>query len=118
MAVMTHASARLEADYRHLTPAARAVIDNALEAADAAGTYDDYATAMKDIALAAGIQLPTSGDIAVCSCLNDDAGCGCGAIFDTHQQGVVVTATADPGFNLSRLQCPTCGHDHGRPITD
>jgi hypothetical protein len=30
----------------------------------------------------------------------------------------VVTANADPGYNLSRLQCPDCGHDHPRRIAD
>lgn len=115
MAVMTHAPAH-QADYTKLSPALQDVIDKALENADSAITTDDYTDAMEYVALAAGIPLPASRDLAICDCLN--AGCGCGAIFDTHQPGVVVTATADPGFNLSRLQCPDCGHDHGRPITD
>ncbi|NUS25104.1 MAG: hypothetical protein HOV92_12890, partial [Streptomyces sp.] len=66
-------------------------------------------------AIAAGISLPDSKDLARCSCLYDAGGCGCGAIFDTALPGVVVTATNGPDRNLSQLQCPTCGHDHPRP---
>ncbi|MFB7738266.1 hypothetical protein ACFC08_28535 [Streptomyces sp. NPDC056112] len=118
MAVMTHASARLEADYTALSPALQATIDDAMRNADNAGTYDSYTDAMKDVAIAAGIPLPASRDLAVCDCLNADHGCGCGAIFDTALPGLVVTATADPKHNLSRLQCQLCAHDHPRPIAD
>jgi hypothetical protein len=113
---MTHAPARLEADYTALSPTAQAVIDKALVDADNAPTGDDYYDAMEYVAIAAGIPLPASKDLALCDCLNH--GCGCGTIFDSHATGVVVTASPDPEHNLSRLQCPTCGHDHGRPITD
>ena len=119
MAVMTHArNQATTADYTQLSKTAQAVIDKAMQDADNADTGQDYTDAMEYLAIAAGIPLPTSGDLAVCSCLNDDHGCGCGAIFDSHQNGVVVTATNDPNRNLSRLQCPGCGHDHPRPITD
>jgi hypothetical protein len=114
--LMTHASARLDADYTALTPAMQAVIDKAMENADNATTGEDYTDAMEYVAIAAGIPLPASKDLAVCDCLND--GCGCGAIFDSHIEGVIVTAVPDPDCNLSRLQCPTCAHDHGRLITD
>lgn len=113
---MTHASARTEADYTALTPTMQAVIDKAMEDADHAATGEDYDRAMKYVAIAAGIPLPASKDLAVCDCLND--GCGCGAIFDSRAEGVIVTAGPDPDCNLSRLQCPTCGHDHGRPLAD
>jgi hypothetical protein len=116
VALMTHAFARLEADYTALNAAQQAVIDNAMQDADNASTGEDYDRAMKYVAIAAGIPLPASKDLAVCDCLNH--GCGCGAVFDSHAQGVIVTAGPDPDRNLSRLQCPTCGHDHGRPITD
>ncbi|GAA3591093.1 hypothetical protein [Streptomyces osmaniensis] len=116
MALMTHARNQAHtADYTQLSPTVQAVIDKALTDADAADTGKDYVKAMGYVATAAGIQLPTSKDLAVCSCLNDADGCGCGAIFDTALTGVVVTATSDPDCNLSRLQCPTCGHDHPRP---
>jgi len=113
---MTHARVRLEADYTALSPTTQAVIDKAMTNADNAATAEDYTEAMEYVAIAAGIPLPASKDLAVCDCLNH--GCGCGAIFDSHADGVVVTATADPNRNLSRLQCPTCGHDHPRPIAD
>ena len=118
MAVMTHARARTEADYTALTPTMQAVIDRAMEEADNALTGEDYERAMAYVAIAAGIPLPESKDLTRCSCFNDADGCGCGAIFDSHADGVVVTATNDPGCNLSQLQCPTCGHDHPRPIAD
>ncbi len=113
VALMTHAPARLHADYTALSPTAQAVIDKAFEDADAALTTSDYTDAMEYVAIAASIPLPASKDLAVCDCLHH--GCGCGAIFDSHAQGVVVTAPADPDCNLSQLQCPTCGHDHPRP---
>jgi hypothetical protein len=120
MAVMTHAlnQAHIPAagDYTALPQYIRNDFDDLMEKADAAGTGDAYRQAMVDAALAIGIAVPDSRDIAVCDCLND--GCGCGAIFDSHLDGVVVTALADPDCNLSRLQCPDCGHDHPRPIED
>lgn len=119
MAVMTHARNQADADYRALSPTAQAVIDKAMENADNADvTGNTYIEAMEYVALAAGIPLPASRDLAVCDCLNADHGCGCGAIFDTALPGLVITANADPDHNLSRLQCPTCGHDHPRPIAD
>lgn len=116
MSVMTPAPARPDADYTRLTAAVQAVIDKALENADQAATTPAYTEAMEYVAIAAGIPLPASRDLAVCDCLNH--GCGCGAIFDSHAHGVIVTAGPDPDCNLSRLQCPTCGHDHPRPVED
>jgi hypothetical protein len=119
MAVMTHArNQATTADYTQLHPTAQAVIDKAMDDADNADTSKDYADAMEYVAIAAGLPFPESGDLAVCSCLKDAGGCGCGAIFDTALPGLVVTATNDPDCNLSRLQCPGCGHDHPRPVSD
>lgn len=121
MAVMTHAhtpsiTLPIAGDYTALPQAVRTKFSNLMEEADTARTGDAYHRAMRRACRAIGIAIPDSEDIALCDCLND--GCGCGAIFDSHQDGVVVTATNDPGFNLSRLQCPGCGHDHPRPIQD
>lgn len=117
MAVMTHARTQpTSVDYRDLTALQQARLDQAMQTADHAATGETYREAMTDAATAAGIPLPASRDLAVCDCLNH--GCGCGAIFDSHLRGVVVTANADPDYSLSRLQCPDCGHDHPRPIAD
>ena len=121
MAVMTHAqiptvNLPIAADYTGLARAQRDTFDHWMEQADAAANDDAYTKAMVRAALAAGMAVPDSIDIAVCNCLYD--GCGCGAIFDSHLDGVVITANADPGFNLSALQCPDCGHDHPRPVED
>ncbi|WP_157865175.1 hypothetical protein [Streptomyces prasinopilosus] len=115
---MTPALPRTETDYRSLTTAQQDEFDRLMEQADTAGPGDAYHQAMTEAALTAGLPVPASRDIARCSCLNDAGGCGCGAIFDSHALGVVVTATNAPNRNLSELQCPTCGHDHPRPITD
>ena len=117
MAVISPARTR-HTDYQQLTRAAQDVIDKAMQEADNAATTRDYENAMQYVALAAGIPLPASKDLAVCSCLNDAGGCGCGAIFDSNAEGVVITALHGPDRNLSELQCPTCGHDHPRPIND
>jgi hypothetical protein len=116
MAAITHALIRPDTDYRSLTTTAQAVIDKAMEQADDANDTTTYTQAMEYVAIAAGIPLPASRDLAVCDCLNN--GCGCGAIFDTALPGLVVTAGPDPQHNLSRLQCAGCAHDHGRPIAD
>ena len=117
MAVMTHAhiptvNLPIAADYTALPQYTRDELSDLLEEADAAATGDAYHDAMRRACKTIGIAVPDKQDIAICDCLND--GCGCGAIFDSHLPGVVVTANADPGYNLSRLQCPDCGHDHPR----
>lgn len=121
MAVMTYAlipsiTLPVAADYTALPQHLRNRLTDLLDEADAAKTGDAYHDAMRRACNAIGIAVPEKQDIAICDCLND--GCGCGAIFDSHQAGVVVTATNDPDCNLSRLQCPDCGHDHPRPIAD
>lgn len=121
MAVMTHAqipsiSLPIAGDYTALPEPIRARFSDLLEQADTAQTGDAYHDAMRRACHTIGIAVPARQDIALCDCLND--GCGCGAIFDSHLTGVVITANADPGYNLSRLQCPDCGHDHPRPIAD
>lgn len=121
MAVMTHTqipsiTLPIAADYNALHPAQQDAFRDWMDKADNAGTGDGYHKAMRKAARTAGMAVPDSEDIAVCDCLND--GCGCGAIFDSALPGVVVTATNDPGCNLSALQCPDCGHDHPRPIAN
>ncbi len=111
---MTHAQNQsaylpIATDYTALAPTQRDQFSDWLEKADQAGTGDAYYEAMTRAALTAGIAVPDSRDIALCDCLND--GCGCGAIFDSHETGVHVVAPADDGYNLSRLQCPDCAHD-------
>lgn len=119
MAVMTHALARTQtANYGNLTAAQQDHFDALMRQADSARTGTAYQEAMVEAALVAGLPVPASKDIARCSCYTDAGGCGCDTIFDSYQDGVVVTAANDPGFNLSQLQCPTCGHDHPRPIAD
>ncbi|MFF7476602.1 hypothetical protein [Streptomyces sp. NPDC008092] len=115
---MTHARARTNADYTALTPAQQDRFDDLMEQADHARTGDAYHDAMTEAALTATLPVPASRDIARCSCYTDAGGCGCATIFDSHAPGAVVTAVSDPGYNLSGLQCPTCGHDHPRPIAD
>lgn len=118
MPVTTPAPVRPETDYRTLTPQVQDAFDRAMERADHAGTNDAYRTAMTDACILAGLPVPASRNIARCSCFTDTGGCGCAAVFDTHAAGVVVTAPNAPNRNLSELQCPTCGHDHPRPIPD
>jgi len=117
MALMTHAHTKATtADYKALSPTVQAVIDKAMERADNATDGITYDQAMEYVAIAAGIELPASKNLAVCDCYFN--GCGCGLIFDTAGPGLIVTAVPDKGCNLSRLQCADCAHDHGRPITD
>ncbi|MFE9812362.1 hypothetical protein [Streptomyces sp. NPDC005548] len=120
MTLMTHARNQaalpIAADYTALPQYIRNTLHDLLDRADNAGTGDAYHQAMTDAALLIGMAVPESRDIAICDC--QWGGCGCGAIFDSHLPGVVVTATNDPDHNLSALQCPDCGHDHPRPVQD
>ncbi|MCX4885942.1 hypothetical protein [Streptomyces sp. NBC_00847] len=104
------------AHYSTFNRAVQGTFDKHMEDADAATNDGSYYMAMIRAAQTFGIAIPATYDIALCDCLNN--GCGCDLVFDSHLPGVVVTANADPGFNLSRLQCPDCAHDHGRPIED
>jgi hypothetical protein len=119
--LMTHAripsiTLPIAGDYTALPQPVRDEFSDWMEAADTAANSDAYTKAMVRACLAIGIAIPDSVDIAICDCLYN--GCGCGAIFDSHLTGVVITADADPGYNLSALQCPDCGHDHPRPTAD
>lgn len=118
---MTHAQIPLltfpvAAHYSTFNQAVQGQFDRHMEDADAATNGASYSVAMIRAAQAVGIAIPDSFDIARCDCFNN--GCGCDLIFDSHQDGVVVTASNDPNCNLSSLQCPTCGHDHPRPVAD
>ncbi|MEW2266907.1 hypothetical protein [Streptomyces sp. NPDC047868] len=119
MALMSHApipvlTFPIAARYRSFNKAVQERFDQHLEDADNATDDKSYFVAMIRAAHTVGIAIPAALDIALCDCLNN--GCGCDLIFDSHQTGVVVTASNDPNCNLSRLQCPDCGHDHPRPV--
>lgn len=121
MAVMTHAPIPLltfptAAHYRTFNSTVQDQFDRHLEDADSAANDTSYFVAMIRAAQTVGIAIPGAFDIALCDCFNN--GCGCDLIFDSNQPGVVITAGNGPGCNLSSLQCPTCGHDHPRPIED
>ncbi|MFF7795612.1 hypothetical protein [Streptomyces sp. NPDC007991] len=99
---MTHASARLEADYNTLTLADQDSFDELMEAADIAGPAD-YPSLM--LAAAALVGLP-QGDIRKCAC-----SCTCPAIFDADHQDAHVIEYGE-GYNLGRVQCPWCADQH------
>jgi hypothetical protein len=121
MAVMTHAhipqlTLPVAANYRAYSEAVQDEFDRHLQDADKAANDAAYFVAMIRAAQTLGIAIPAGFDIARCDCFNN--GCGCDLVFDAHTEGAVVTATNGPDCNLSQLQCPDCGHDHPRPITD
>lgn len=102
MAVMTHAFARSEADYNTLSTGAQAKFDTLMEQADTAGPHD-YAPLMGRIADLVGLP---EGDIRKCGC-----SCWCPVIFDAeHPDAHVIEASG--GYNLGRVQCPTCADHH------
>ena len=102
MAVMTHASARLEADYNARPADVQDRFDQLMEQADQAGPHN-YADVMGQIALLTG--LPT-GEIRKCGC-----SCYCPVIFDAeHPDAHVIEESG--GWNLGRHQCPACADDH------
>ncbi|WP_371099847.1 hypothetical protein [Streptomyces sp. PU_AKi4] len=103
MAVMTHASARPEADYNTLTPSQQQRFDELMEQADHARSNLDYLPLMQALAGLTG--LPT-GEIRKCGC-----SCYCGCIFDADDEDAHVIEWTG-GYNLGRVQCPTCHDRH------
>lgn len=102
MAVMTHASARLEADYNTLTIEDQDRFDELMEAADNAGPAD-YPGHMGQIRLLTGL---AGSEIRKCAC-----SCWCPVIFDAETEDAHVIEYGD-GYNLGRHQCPTCADRH------
>ncbi|MET8585689.1 hypothetical protein ABZX39_33200 [Streptomyces collinus] len=103
---MTHALARLEADYYALPTVVQDAFDQQMEKADNAGTNQHFFEVMADTARLIGVTLPASGDIRRCAC-----SCVCGCIFDAEDPDAhVIDESA--GFNLGRVQCPTCADRH------
>lgn len=106
MAVMTHASARPEADYRALTPADQERFDDVMELADDNRDDREYLALMLAAAAIAGLRIPYGGHIRKCAC-----SCWCPVIFDPeHPDAHVIEESG--GFNLGRHQCPACADDH------
>lgn len=103
MAVMTHARARTEAHYQDLTPSQQQRFDALLQQADHARSNHDYLPLMQALAGLTG--LPT-GEIRKCGC-----SCYCGCIFDANDEDAHVIEETG-GYNLGRVQCPTCADEH------
>lgn len=103
MAAPTLASARPEADYRNLTAAQQQRFDELMEQADHARSNLDYLPLMQALAGLTG--LPT-GEIRKCGC-----SCYCDCIFDAEDPDAHVIEESK-GFNLGRVQCPTCADEH------
>ena len=106
MAVITHAFARPDADYTTLPAPTQNDFDQLMEEADQAGTPQHFLDVMARAARLIGMRLPDSGDIRRCAC-----SCVCGCIFDAEDPDAhVIEETA--GYNLGRVQCPTCTDRH------
>jgi hypothetical protein len=104
---MTHARTQpTTADYRTLTPETQQRFDELMQQADTAGTHQHFHEVMAQAASLVGIPLPVSGDIRRCAC-----SCVCGAIFDAEDPDAHVIEWAG-GYNLGRVQCPTCADRH------
>lgn len=103
MSVMTHASARPEADYTTLTQGQQQRFDELMEQADHARSNLDYLPLMQALAGLAGLP---AGEIRKCGC-----SCYCGCIFDADDPDAHVIEWTD-GYNLGRVQCPTCHDRH------
>jgi hypothetical protein len=98
---MTHASARLEANYDRLTIEDQDRFDELMEAADIAGPHD-YPSLMLALAALTGI----TGEIRKCGC-----SCWCPVIFDAEAPDVHVIEYGE-GYNLGRHQCRRCADQH------
>ncbi|MFB9558595.1 hypothetical protein [Streptomyces roseoviridis] len=102
------------ADYNELKPLQRKYYDRFMEQADNTRDASEYNLLMAAAALAAGIELPHSGDITTCACPN----ClNCGAIFDPDGPGLREVEPSGE-YNLPRLQCADCADEHPVPHED
>jgi len=106
VAVMTHASARPEADYNTLTPGDQERFDHAMELADHATGDAEYAALMLAAAAIAGLRIPYGAEVRRCGC-----SCWCGMVFDPNGPDAHVIEETG-GYNLGRVQCPTCADRH------
>jgi hypothetical protein len=105
MAVMTHASVRLEpgtTSYNTLTEAQQERFDRLMEKADTAGPAN-YGDVMEAVADLVGL---SEGEIRKCAC-----SCWCPVIFDANNDDAHVIEHGED-YNLGRHQCPTCADHH------
>jgi hypothetical protein len=105
VAVLTHASARLEAHYNHLTPDLQDKFDHVMELADTTSDNGEYHALMLAAAHIAGLSIPYGGDIRRCGC-----SCYCPTIFAPTEDTHVIEY--GQGYNLGRLQCDPCHDQH------
>jgi hypothetical protein len=107
VSVMTHAQIRpTTADYRTLTPEQQDRFDALMEQADVAGSNYDYRPLLDAAAATVGLALPAGHEIRKCGC-----SCWCGHIFDANHPDAHVIEQSG-GYNLGRIQCPTCADRH------
>jgi hypothetical protein len=106
VAVITHAFARLEADYNTLTPAAQDKFDQVMDLADNTADNGEFVALMLASAALAGLHIPYGGEVRKCGC-----SCYCGVIFDPSAADAHVIEYGE-GYNLGRHQCPWCADQH------
>ncbi|MFE6412624.1 hypothetical protein ACFVOR_37455 [Streptomyces sp. NPDC057837] len=100
---MTAALVRREANYQALTKAQQERFDQLMEHADEARSNTEYLPLMTALAALAGLP---AGEIRKCGC-----SCVCPVIFDANDDNTHVIEETG-GYNLGRVQCPTCADWH------
>ncbi|MFI8792617.1 hypothetical protein [Streptomyces sp. NPDC055105] len=109
---MTHTQNRPSSvDYRDLTPAQQARLDQILERADDTSDSGEYNSLMLGVAALAGIDIAYGGEVLRCSCT-----CVCPAVFENTDDARTIEASQ--GFNLPIRQCPLCADRHPAPDLD
>ncbi|MFE1451926.1 hypothetical protein [Streptomyces olivaceoviridis] len=103
---MTHARPRLEANYNALPAAAQDKFDHVMDLADNTADNGEYVALMLAAAALAGLDISYGAEIRKCGC-----SCYCGTVFDPADPDAHVIEESG-GFNLGRVQCPTCADWH------
>jgi hypothetical protein len=103
---MTHASARLEADYNTLPAAAQDKFDQVMDLADNTADNGEFIALMLAAAALAGLDIPYGAEIRKCDC-----SCYCGTVFNPAEADAHVIEPGN-GYNLGRHQCPRCADEH------
>ncbi|WP_030756436.1 Flp family type IVb pilin [Streptomyces sp. NRRL F-5135] len=112
MSVISPARNTSTINYHHLPAPQQNLFDQLMAQADNTASAAEYEALMAALIAITGITGVRYNEILKCACP-----CDCGCIFDADAPGLR-TVEEPQGYNLGRLQCPTCTDEHPTPDAD
>ncbi|MER8002983.1 hypothetical protein [Streptomyces sp. NPDC095613] len=113
MSVISPARNTHTVDYDQLPTAQQNLFDQLMAQADNTASATEYEALMAALIAITGITGVRHNEILKCACPS----CYCAQIFDADAPGLR-TVEEPQGYNLGRLQCPSCTSDHPAPDAD